>query len=206
MKGKKEMEIRKPKFELGQKVVDKKGDVGTVINVSHYYFDKDEYWYNIEKDETIRLKPESKLEPYNGKYETKKKTVWDLEEREECYSLTICGNVHHGFWDGSSSSIAIRDTGGIFLTKEEAQYEIERRKVETEMLRLGGRREFKNGENNYYIVCNFDSSHFAIHIFNNKSNGFAQMMIYFDSAKECRNAIEKIGEDKIKKYIFGVNE
>lgn len=194
------MEIRKPKFELGQKVVDKKGDVGTVINVSHYYFDKDEYWYNIEKDETIRLKPESNLEPYVEN----KKSVWDLEEREECYSLTICGNVHHGFWDGSYSSIAIRDTGGIFLTKEEAECEIERRKVETEMVRLGGRREFKNGENNYYIVCDFDSSHFAICVFNNKSDGFAPMTIYFDSAKECRNAIETIGEDRIKKYIFGV--
>ena len=58
------MEIRKPKFELGQKVVDKKGDVGTVINISYYYFDKDEYWYNIEKDETTRLKSETNLELY----------------------------------------------------------------------------------------------------------------------------------------------
>lgn len=88
------------------------------------------------------------------------------------------------------------------MTKEEAEDEIERRKVETEMLRLGGRREFKNGENNYYIVCDFDSSNFAIRIFNNKSDGFAPMTIYFDSAKECRNAIETIGEDRIKKYIF----
>ena len=60
----KQMEIRKPKFELGQKVVDKKGDVGTVINISYYYFDKDEYWYNIEKDETTRLKSETNLELY----------------------------------------------------------------------------------------------------------------------------------------------
>ena len=93
-------------------------------------------------------------------------------------------------------------------------YEVERRKVETDMLRLGGRREFKNGENNYYIVCDFDSSHLAICVFNNKSegilirphhcfpNGFAPMTIYFDSAKECRNAIDKIGEDRIKRYIF----
>lgn len=192
------MEIRKPKFELGQKVVDKNGDVGTVIKFNSYHFEENEYWYDVSYDGEVLIKKESFLEPYAEK----PKSVWDLEERDECYSLTICGNVYHGFWDGSYSSIAIRDTGGLFLTKAEAELEVERRKVETEMLRLGGRREFKNGENNYYIVCDFDSSHFAIRIFNNKSDGFAPMTIYFDSAKECRNAIEKIGEDRIKKYIF----
>ena len=194
----KEMEIRKPKFELGQKVVDRYGNVITVIKFNSYHFEDNEYWYDVSYDGEVRIKKESFLKPCIEK----SKTVWDLEEGEECYSLTICGNVLHGFWDGSSSSIEIRDTGGIFLTKEEAQYEIERRKVETEMLHLGGRREFKNGENNYYIVCDFDSSHFAICIFNNKSDGFAPMTIYFDSAKECKNAIKTIGEDRIKRYIF----
>lgn len=195
-------DIRKPKFELGQKVIDKNGNVETVIGFNSYHFEDNEYWYDVSYDGEVLIKKESFLKPYSGKYEPKKKTVWDLKEGEECYSLTVCGNVLHGFWDGSSSSIEIRDTGGIFLTKEEAKYEIERRKVETEMFRLGGRREFKNGENNYYIVCDFDSSHFAICIFNNKSDGFAPMTIYFDSAKECRNAIETIGEDRIKRYIF----
>lgn len=195
------MEIRKPKFELGQKVVDKNGNVETVVGFNSYHFEDNEYWYDVSYDEGTHIKTESFLKPYIEKPEPEKKTVWDLEEREECYSLTICGNVRHGFWDGSSSSIAIRDTGGIFLTKEEAEYEIERRKVETEMLRLGGRREFKNGENNYYIVCDFNSN-YDIYVFNSKSDGFAQMMIYFDSAKECRNAIETIGEYRIKRYIF----
>ena len=200
------MEIRKPKFELGQKVVDKYGNVGTVIKFNSYHFEENEYWYDVSYDGEVLIKKESFLEPYIEKSETeKKKSVWDLKEGEECYSLTICGNVHHGFWDGSSSSIAIRDTGGIFLTKEEAEDEIERRKVETEMLRLGGRREFKNGENNYYIVCDFDS-HYDIWIYNNKSDSFAQMMIYFDTRKEAEDAIEHIGEDRIKKYIFGVEE
>lgn len=195
------MEIREPKFKRGDKVRNlEDGHAYTVESINDYKFMQDEYLYNLS--ESLCVFQESALELYIKK----PKTVWDLEERDECYSLTICGNVHHGFWDGSSSSIAIRDTGGCFLTREEAEDEIERRKVETEMLRLGGRREFKNGENNYYIVCDFDSSHFAIRIFNNKSDGFAPMTIYFDSAKECRNAIETIGEDRIRKYIFGVDE
>lgn len=31
-------------------------------------------------------------------------------------------------------------------------------------------------------------------------------MIYFDSIKDYRNAIDSIGEDRIKKYYFGVEE
>lgn len=198
------MEIRKPKFELGQKVVDKKGDVGTVINVSYYYFDKDEYWYNIEKDETIRLKPESNLDPC----QEKPKTVWDLKNGDTYYLIDTNGDVMNATWNEIDIDIdsKFRKNGNVFLTKEEAENEIERRKVETDMLRFGGRREFKNGESNYYIVCDFDSSNFAILVFNNKSDGFALMTIYFDSAKECRNAIETIGEYRIKKYYFGVNE
>ena len=199
------MEIKNPKFKVGDKVttLSKVGEaLGTISGIKYYDLQEGTYIYKVKFD-IDGYTEESYLDQFVlDAYTDKQKTVWDLEEGEECYSLTICGNVHYGFWDGSSSSIAIRDTGGIFLTKEEAQYEIERRKVETEMLRLGGRREFKNGENNYYIVCDFDSSHFAICIFNNKSDGFSPMTIYFDSAKECRNAIETIGEDRIKRYIF----
>lgn len=203
------MEIKEPKFKVGDRVTTpQKGRevFGTIARIKFYDFPKGTYIYTV-KFEIDGFTEELYLdELVLDSYTYKPKTVWDLKEREECYSLTICGNVHHGFWDGSFSSIAIRDTGGIFLTKEEAENDVERRKIENEMLRLGGRREFKNGENNYYIVCDFDSSHFAIRIFNNKSDGFAQMTIYFDSAKECRNAIKTIGEYRIRKYIFGVNK
>lgn len=198
MKGKKEMEIRKPKFELGQKVIDKKGNVSTVIKINSYHFEKNEYRYDVSYDGENLIKAESYLEPYP-------KNVWELQDGDECYFINVNGSVLSGPWDGNPLQIGSRKTGNAFLTKEEAECEIERRKVETEMLHLGGRREFKNGENNYYIACDFDSSHFAILVFNNKSDGFALMTIYFDSAKECKKAIETIGEDRIKKYYFGVD-
>jgi hypothetical protein len=199
------MQIREPKFKFGDKVYCKQYESSAIITgVSDYSFNKDKFFYNIEweHDDYLDEIHEDLLEPYIEK----PKTVWDLKEGEECYWLTLTGHTYNGIWDDSGLSIGIRDTGGCFLTRKEAECEIERRKVETEMLHLGGRREFKNGENNYYIVCDFDSSHFAICVFNNKSDGFAPMTIYFDSAKECRNAIETIGEDIIRKYIFGVNK
>ena len=140
------MEIREPKFKVGEKVCN-----AIITGISGYSFVNDEYYYILRYDDGDNGKMiESMLRPY----QEPPKTIWDLEEGEECYSLTICGNVHHGFWDGSSSSIAIRDTGGIFLTKEEAENEVERRKIEAEMLRLGGRRNFKFNGKNYFIYYN----------------------------------------------------
>ena len=196
------MEIRKPKFELGQKVVDKYGNVETVLGFNSYHFEDNEYWYDVSYDEGTHIKKESFLKPYSVKYETKKKTVWDLKRGDKCYFATVVGHIFPGTWNNLNAQIENRKLGNVFLTKQDAEYDLERRKIENEMLRLGGRREFKNGENNYYIVCDFDSSHFAICVFNNKIDGFAPMTIYFDSAKECRNAIETIGEDRIKRYIF----
>lgn len=195
------MEIKEPKFKAGDKVITKKGHVGNVIKVDSYHFVEDEYWYDVSCDE---ITPGFYTEHYLDPYVEKPKTVWDLKEGDTYYSIYGNGNVSsEKKWFDDDYENNYREIGNVFLTREEAEFECERRKIETEMIRLGGRREFKSGENNYYIVCDFDT-HYSIVVFNNKIDGFAQMMIYFDSAKECRNAIEKIGEDRLKKYIFGV--
>lgn len=196
------MEIRKPKFELGQKAVDKNGDVGTVIKFNSYHFEENEYWYDVSYDGEVLIKKESFLEPYAEN----PKSVWDLKEGDTYYSIYGNGYVSsERKWFDDDYENNYREIGNAFLTREEAEFEVERRKIETEMIRLGGRRVFKKGENNYYIVCDFDS-HYGIWISNNKSDGFSQMMIYFDTLKETEDAIKTIGEDRIRKYIFGVEE
>ena len=195
------MEIRKPKFELGQKVVDKNGNVETVVGFNSYHFEDNEYWYDVSYDEGTHIKTESFLKPYNGKYETKKKTVWDLVEGKECYWLTLTGHIYNGIWDGSGLSIGIRDTGGCFLTRKEAECEIERRKVETEMLRLGGRRNIKICNDNYYIKYDHKTRNLA---YFNLNWMHSQGSIFFDTYVDVDKAVKAIGEDRIKKYIFGV--
>ena len=205
------MEIKEPKFKVGDKVttLSKAGEVlGTISGIKYYDLQEGTYIYKVKFD-IDGFTEESYLDQFVlDAYTEKPKTVWDLKNDDTYYLIDTDGDVMNATWNDIDIDIdsKFRKIGNVFLTKEEAEDEIERRKVETEMLHLGGRREFKNGENNYYIVCDFDSSHFAIRIFNNKSDGFAPMTIYFDSVKECRNAIDSIGEDRIKKYIFGVDE
>lgn len=188
------MQIKEPKFKRGDKVIDEYGNIYIVLEISSYSFIHNDYWYGVENDIEKRVMLESKLELY----QEPPKTVWELKTGDKCFFITSAGNISDWYWDEQPAKI-----GNCFLTKEEAEYELERRKIEAEMLRLGGRRVFKKGENNYYIVCDFDS-HYDIWI-SNKSDGFARMMIYFDSDKECGNAIETIGEYRIKRYIFGVD-
>lgn len=190
------MNIRGPKFEIGQILIDKNGDVCTVIHFNSYHFEENEYWYDVSYDGEVLIKKESYLEPYVEK----PKSVWDLKEGDYCAIANINGEASEIHWDESAIEKDWRDFGNCFLTKEEAEFEVERRKIETEMLRLGGRRKFNRGKDNYFIMytriegldyVNYHSMH-------------EQGVIYFDSELDAINAVKTIGKDRIKKYIFGV--
>lgn len=196
------MEIREPEFKRGDKVRNlEDGHVYTVESVNDYKFMQDEYWYNIS--DHLCVTPESALELYIDNH----KTVWDLKSGDKCYFVTVVGHIFSGTWNNWNTQIENRKLGNVFLTKEDAEYELERRRIENEMLRLGGRRNFKKGELNWYIyfgvsVTNKNSIRYNYDIDNNDG----RWRIYFDSFKDCSNAVKFIGEDKINKYLFGVEE
>lgn len=194
------MKIREPKFKVGDKVRDiEDGDIYTVESINSYRFMQDEYWYNFS--EHLCVIPESALELYIDK----SKTIWNLQKGDKCYFIASDGDVLSGKWDNWNAQIENRKVGNVFLTKEEAFADLERRKIETEMLRLGGRRNFKFNENNFSIYysdglnvngINVEFYHSTMH----------QGSIYFDSKEQLNEVVKTIGLEKIKKYIFGVNE
>lgn len=194
------MQIKNPKFKEGQKVRDiEDGDIYTVESIDSYGFMQDEYWYNLE--ENLCVMPESALELYIEK----PKSVWDLKEGDTYYLIYGDGNVSsEKKWFDEDYENNYREIGNTFLTREEAEFEVERRKIETEMLRLGGRRTFKEGENNWYIFYDFYTGHVDsdYDVYDNCGQG----TIYFDSTKEVHNVIERVGKKRLKKYILGVDE
>lgn len=196
------MEIREPEFKRGDKVRNlEDGHVYTVESINDYKFMQDEYWYNIS--DHLCVTPESALELYIDNH----KTVWDLKSGDKCYFATVIGHIFPGTWNNWNTQIENRKLGNCFLTEEEAEYELERRRIENEMLRLGGRRNFKKGERNWYIYsfCDFGNN-YSIGYNYDMDNNDGRWRIYFDSIKDCSNAVKLIGEDKIKKYLFGVEE
>ena len=85
------------------------------------------------------------------------KSIWDLntKDEEEYYRLYHNGTII--LCDFSSSIDRLfRYMGNAFLTKEEAEFELERRKIEAIMRKYS--RPFEDGKTNYFLVCNRDGN------------------------------------------------
>jgi hypothetical protein len=196
------MQIREPKFKVGEKVYCEEYKCNAIIIcISDYSFANDEYYYSLRYDDCNNGKMiESMLRPYQ---ETPK-TIWDLKKDDTYYLIDSDGKVLDKTLDNNLYiDDNCREIGNVFLTKEEAFADLERRKIETEMLRLGGRRNFKFNGKNYFIYYNDGINVKGINV------GFYiyimhQGLIYFDSKEQLNEVVKTIGLDRIKKYIFGV--
>ena len=138
----------------------------------------------------------------------KPKTVWDLKEDDEYYYIDIYGNVDiTTFGIGTCwEDKKMIDIGNAFLTEEEAKREVERRKCEAILLKYGTRDMMSFSDINshkYFIMYNSYRNGIGIN-FNQCDQ--SQGTIYFKSAKLAQKAIEEVGEERLKKYIFNVKE
>lgn len=158
------------------------------------------------------IKVEEIIEKYKG-YEVdeeklkefltppKPRTVWDLEEGDRYYYFDDYDGVSFSTWNDIDVDITRRYFGNCFLTKEEAKFEVERRKVEAILLKYG-KREFKYEERNYYFFYDHEDRLIRKTIVNVCQS---QGIIFFETEELCQKAIDEAGEDNIKKYIFGVD-
>lgn len=132
----------------------------------------------------------------------KQKTVRDLEEGDIYYYLNDKGQVCESVYAPCSRDYNRIAHCNAFLTYEEAKFEAERKKCEDIMLKYG-RRTFKINTSNFCICYN--------HLFENvqlDDYTYYQIQgnIYFDSDKLAQKAIDEIGIERLKKYIFRVEK
>lgn len=130
----------------------------------------------------------------------KPKTVWDLKNGNKCYYIDVFGDIEDtgGYLSPLSEAI---DMGIVFLTKEEAEKDVERRKVETMLLKYGGRRWFKEDTPNYFIRV-YENGGWLTSDWTNHSP--IQGAIYFDTEKQAKKAVKEIGAERIIKALFEV--
>lgn len=140
------------------------------------------------------------------KVETPKFKVWKPEYKEDYFVIETNGNVECYIWNDDEQDQNLYEIGNCYKTNEEAEFVIEKRKVETELQRFADEHNdyfniYDENCNKYYIsyfVCddclyiNFSNIHLVGNI------------TYFSSEEITRQAIKTIGEDRIKKYIFGI--
>lgn len=134
----------------------------------------------------------------------KPKTVWDLKNGDVYYFLTSYGYVMKTVWVNTNTDNEKLSIGNAFLTEEDAEFARERLKVIAELKMYA--KEFSDGEwkdnktQKYYIVYRY-SDDYIRSILTYTSNG---SVLYFESPEKIQEAIDAVGEDRIKKYYFGV--
>ena len=132
----------------------------------------------------------------------KPKTVWDLKDGNGYSYINTISNIYYDTWNGDAWDLTVRESGNIFLTKEEAEFELERRKCEAIMLKYG-RRTFKPRDINYIIQFDNDDKQVFVDFW--RLNQF-QGSICFDTEELAQKAIDEIGKERLKKYVFRVEE
>nr|DAN80039.1 MAG TPA: hypothetical protein [Caudoviricetes sp.] len=134
--------------------------------------------------------------------EQKPKTIWDLDtvnRIEEYYYITEDGEIETTYFD-SFYDEKIRSLGNAFLTSEEAEFEAERRRVEAIIRKYS--KPFEAEEENYCIVYYHDEKKINISYYAVVDYAIP----YFESEEIAKKVINEIGEDRLKKYWFGVTE
>ena len=132
----------------------------------------------------------------------KPKTIWDLKEGDTYYHISANFGVLPTVWYNDEPSNLRRNLGTVFLTEKEAEMEICREVCETIMMKYG-RRTFKHEKSNFLI--NYNSLNKMIFADSYSVTPF-QGSIYFDTKELAQKAIDEIGEERLKKYVFRVEE
>lgn len=136
----------------------------------------------------------------------KPKTVWDLKNGDVYYFLTSYGYVKETVWVNTDADNEKLSIGNAFLTEEDAEFARERLKVIAELKKYA--KEFSDEDwarNSYvqkYYIC-YDWSNNEISANYNYYVSYGDQLL-FESREKVQEAIAAVGEERIKKYYFGV--
>ena len=128
-------------------------------------------------------------------------SIWIPEYREE-YWMVFIGEcrVYRAFWRNSDIDKKRLNVGNVHKTQEEAMFKLEKMKVLEELKKFSCK--YRKGELNYYISLNSNTNELLISL----SYIYMRFDFYFESYEKAKEAIEEVGEDRIKKYLFEVEE
>ena len=122
-------------------------------------------------------------------------------EDDEYWYMNENGDVLRDEWGDFGYEKSMLTIGNVFQTENEAEFTVEKLKVEAELRKFS--RPFECGENNH-IICIGSNGNRLFTI--GRLVDHYQGAIYFESRDKAQQAIKSVGEERIKKYIFGVED
>lgn len=118
------------------------------------------------------------------------------------YLISTFGGVTYIEYKGDKEDLDAFRIGNAFKAKEEAEFEIERRKVITELKKYS--KAHNPNENNVCICYSYAEDNLETYLEPLDEPDIGAY--YFESAKMAEKAVNKIGRERIKKYLFGIEE
>lgn len=129
---------------------------------------------------------------------------WIPKDKEYYYYLGVDGSVNGAYWHDNSNIARFGvKYGNFFKTKEEAERFAEKRRIEVELQNIAN--ELNNGwkpnwedpnEAKYSIVKGASGNILIDYDYN-----LTRSTIYFKTREFAKQAIEHIGEERLKKYF-----
>ena len=117
------------------------------------------------------------------------------------WGVNAKGKVFCDTWEGFKFEKDMLSIGNVYQTENEAVLAVEKLKVEAELRKFS--RPFKEDEYNYFIQINPSHNNIVI---NSDDYHQTQGIIYFESTMIANEATNTVGAERIKKYIFGVED
>lgn len=158
---------------------------------------------NIEEIKNEYLKQleeiKEKIEALESEEETDNR--WKPKVGEDYWWVDVNGELYKDKWGNDEFDNNIFNHTDIFPTKEQAEFDRERKRIRRELMKYG--KDFYPGHDNWAFNYNYRdriigywNSKFSCHPFT----------IYFESEEMAKKAVEEVGEDRIKKYLFRVED
>lgn len=130
--------------------------------------------------------------------------VWRPEIGERYFYITPIGEIFCDWNNGLYADNARFSIGNVFKTKEEVEFAVEKLKVLAELKVFAEQKDRKwDGKNRHWDIV-YESTLDRVQTVNwlsCRTNG-----IHFESEEKAQQAIDLIGEDRIKKYYLEVEE
>lgn len=123
------------------------------------------------------------------------------QDEDKYWYVGMRGNVFSSEWEGLPSEEHMLEVGNIFKTEDEAYFAVEKLKVDAELRKLSDSWDLESTQ--YTFSFDWENGEFNLEYpdYNQYPNSY-----YFYSADDVQQAIETVGRERIKKYLFGVEE
>lgn len=137
-----------------------------------------------------------------------KRNLWKPNYGRKYFYINDCGGIMNSEWYDDRIDSEFYKIGNCFKTKEEAELELERIKVKTELRRFAEENnecefDWEDKKQEKWFMCyNCDMKKIDI-IYNTV---LRTHYIYFSSKKIAKQAVEYVGEERLKKYYLGIED